>query len=62
MYHNIYSYLIGYYFTDRVRNKPEFITGYPANITAHEGESVALQCLLASDTPPHVQVYNLRYI
>lgn len=40
---------------DRVRTKPEFINGYPANITAHEGDAVALQCLLASDTPPHVQ-------
>ncbi|XP_035220180.1 fibroblast growth factor receptor-like 1 [Stegodyphus dumicola] len=40
---------------DRVRTKPEFINGYPSNITAKAGDTVSLQCLLSSDIPPHVQ-------
>ncbi|GIY91796.1 fibroblast growth factor receptor-like 1 [Caerostris extrusa] len=40
---------------DRVRTKPEFIHGYPPNVTAYAGETVSLQCLLSSDIPPNVQ-------
>ncbi|XP_015909488.1 fibroblast growth factor receptor-like 1 isoform X2 [Parasteatoda tepidariorum] len=40
---------------DRVRTKPEFIHGYPSNMTARAGETTALQCILSSDIPPNVQ-------
>ncbi|KAF8784756.1 fibroblast growth factor receptor-like 1 isoform X1 [Argiope bruennichi] len=40
---------------DRIRNKPEFIHGYPPNVTSYAGETVSLQCLLSSDIPPNVQ-------
>ncbi|CAL1265229.1 unnamed protein product [Larinioides sclopetarius] len=40
---------------DRIRNKPEFIHGYPPNVTSYAGDTVSLQCLLSSDIPPNVQ-------
>ncbi|KAG8193330.1 hypothetical protein JTE90_022960 [Oedothorax gibbosus] len=40
---------------DRVRTKPEFVQGYPPNVTAYVDEAISLQCLLSSDIPPNVQ-------
>jgi len=40
---------------DRTAGKPEFVGGYPQNVTVLEGSTARLQCRVTSDTSPFLQ-------